>query len=629
MTLRKQEKLMIEYLIKKRTWVSSNELSSFLNVSIRTLRSRIKEINQDHRIIMSSHQGYKIINEQEAKNILNDHPSSDEEYSVKGRRNKIIKKLIQANEGISIYDLADELYVSDSTIQQDILYIKRLMSAYHIDLMMTNEKVSVKSNHRSNYLKVMSSIVYQEANEGFMSLDVLCDMFPQYQVLTLRKIIVEELAKNDLLTNDYSLISIILHFCIGFDLADKFKYSRHGTKDFNKIKDRATINIIHRINETYDFTIDENCIGSFYEIIYLYTKTNDIEDDTKKWLYNQEVYNFVCHLAESFYEEHFVDIQNEVFISGLTLHLEQLLAHPQRQLKNPLHAAIRNGSPIIYELAVIAANAIHEKWSYLKLSEHEISYIAIHIGLAFEKKNIEKINVALVNLNYHHSSKIIAKKIKDLFHTEIHQIDIYSDESEVIEKDVDLVITTVQTKRHFQNNVLISMFVTQEDEDKLHQAINQVMENKISRKKEWIYDIFHYQYFYYFDDKQEDIDKVISQLCEPLIHEGIEMKNFEEKVMARERVSSTSYLNIAIPHSFDTLSKKTTISIGLMKHPIKWGSNWVNIVFLLSISKEDQKSFIKILEKLIKVFTGENWNKNYKRIDNYDKLMTFIRDNEY
>lgn len=625
MTLRKQEKQMIEYLLKRKTWVSSNELSSFLNVSIRTLRSRIKDLNQMYPIIISSNQGYKVTDDQLAHDILQDY-QSQEEYNVSGRRNKIIKKLIQANEGICIYDLADELYVSYSTIQSDILYIKKMMANYHIDLTTTNDIITVKSQNRSNYLKMMSSIVYQEANDGFMSFDVLCDMFPQYDVLTLRKIIVEELAKNDLFTNDYSLISILLHFCMGFDLADKFELSRHYQKDFNSVKDRATKEMIQRIDEECGIFIEESRIGAFYEVIHLYTK--DVDDRPRYWEYNQEVYHFVLDLTDLFYEEHFVDIKNEVFISGLTLHLEQLLSHQERQLKNPLHAAIRNGSPVIYELAVIAANAIHEKWPHLKLSEHEISYIAVHIGLAFEKKERGKLNVALINLNYHDSSTRLATKIKNLFGHTIGHMEVYSDESEMMEMDMDLVVTTMQTKRHYQNSVVISMFMNQEDEKKLHEAINRAIENKVNRKKESISDMFDSRYFSYFDTEQNDIYQIISRLCEPLMDEGIEMSNFEEKVIEREKMSSTSYLNIAIPHSFDTLSSKMTISIGLLKHPIKWGSNLVNIVFLLSISKQDKQAFIKILEKLIKIFTGENWNKNYKRIHDYHQLMMFMKENE-
>ena len=55
------------------------------------------------------------------------------------------------------------------------------------------------------------------AKEGLLSLNIISDTFPNYKVLELRKIIIEELAKCDLSTSDYNLLSIILHFCIIFE----------------------------------------------------------------------------------------------------------------------------------------------------------------------------------------------------------------------------------------------------------------------------------------------------------------------------------------------------------------------------------------------------------------------------
>lgn len=51
MKLRKQERVLIEYLLRRKTWVTSDELSSFLNVSIRTLRSSIKDLNSIVKVI--------------------------------------------------------------------------------------------------------------------------------------------------------------------------------------------------------------------------------------------------------------------------------------------------------------------------------------------------------------------------------------------------------------------------------------------------------------------------------------------------------------------------------------------------------------------------------------------------
>ena len=58
--MKKVERDIIEYLLKENNWVSSEQILRFLNVSLRTLRSRVKEINAETQIIVSSKKGYCI-----------------------------------------------------------------------------------------------------------------------------------------------------------------------------------------------------------------------------------------------------------------------------------------------------------------------------------------------------------------------------------------------------------------------------------------------------------------------------------------------------------------------------------------------------------------------------------------
>ena len=162
----------------------------------------------------------------------------------------------------------------------------------------------------------------------------------------------------------------------------------------------------------------------------------------------------------------------------------------------------------------------------------------------------------------------------------------------------------------------------------IQKAINEAILKKENTIGISMLSLFKKSHFKYFDKKDDDYTSVIRELCTPIINDGIEKQDFIERVITREQVSPTSYLNIAIPHTFDFYSQKTSISVGLLKYPIIWGANKVNIVFLLSISKTDQKAFIKILEKLIRLFTSDIWIKEVKRIDTYQKFIDFIDKNK-
>lgn len=629
MTLRKQERALIEYLLKRKTWVTSDELSSFLNVSIRTLRNLTKDLNNIEKMIDSSNYGYRIHNEETAQKLIKK-KNNCLEFSCKSRQNTIIKKIILSEKAVNIYTLADDLCISDSTMQADLISIKKRLDQYQISLEIVGDNIRAISDE-TNYRKLMSNILYEEANDGFMNYDILREMFPNYNILSIRKIIIEELSKNELLANDYGLISMILHFCILFDCLYFHSIPRHARINIDHKKYKVTQDILKRLEKNEGIFVDKNKWESFETIISLYSRPmkKDYSSILSQQNLNQNIYDFVIDLTSLLYKKYFVNIQDDAFIYGLTLHLEQLLANDKRQLKNPLFETIRNGSPVIYELAVIAAQEINKKWPQLDFNEHEISYLAIHIGLVFEKKEKEKINIALINLDYNNSSNLIANKIKNLFFLNIKHIEIYSNEFEVQEEKFDLILSTMKTNRQFFNAVQISLFINNDDEIKIQNAINKIISKKEDNIGISMFDLFKENHFVYFDNRNDEYNNIIYELCNSIIDDGIEKNDFIERVIAREHMSPTSYLNIAIPHTFDFNSLKTSISVGLLKYPILWGTNKVNIVFLLSVSKVDQKAFIKILEKLIRLFTSDSWIKEVKRIDNYQKFIDFIEKNNH
>ncbi|MGB4984174.1 MAG: PTS sugar transporter subunit IIA, partial [Erysipelotrichaceae bacterium] len=65
-------------------------------------------------------------------------------------------------------------------------------------------------------------------------------------------------------------------------------------------------------------------------------------------------------------------------------------------------------------------------------------------------------------------------------------------------------------------------------------------------------------------------------------------KYFKNSVMEREKMAYTSFnTGYAIPHAIDFSAIKSTISIALLKRPIKWGEYSIKIVFLLAVRKEE------------------------------------------
>ena len=140
MILRKQERRILEYLLQKKSWVNAKELSSFLNISVRTLGTRIKELNRLSHVVDSSHHGYRIVDVSTAEKWCEQSLPEKAIDSVKERRNFLIKKLMLAQREVDFFELEEQLCVSDSTLQADLMAIRKQLSTYRMRLEVNEDR---------------------------------------------------------------------------------------------------------------------------------------------------------------------------------------------------------------------------------------------------------------------------------------------------------------------------------------------------------------------------------------------------------------------------------------------------------------------------------------------------------
>ena len=96
--------------------VTGKELSSRLNVSDRTIRNYIREINEEKLIIQSSSNGYWITVLDSPCNKRKIESSLVYDFSSQNERLLYIaERIITSSEEADLYDIADDIYISYST----------------------------------------------------------------------------------------------------------------------------------------------------------------------------------------------------------------------------------------------------------------------------------------------------------------------------------------------------------------------------------------------------------------------------------------------------------------------------------------------------------------------------------
>ena len=80
-------------------------------------------------------------------------------------------------------------------------------------------------------------------------------------------------------------------------------------------------------------------------------------------------------------------------------------------------------------------------------------------------------------------------------------------------------------------------------------------------------------------------------------------KNVKKSIFDREKLASTEFSNfIAIPHPLTNQMKNPAIAVAVLKNPIIWNKEKVQIIFLLSIPQNLYSVWESIFKKIYNNF---------------------------
>lgn len=109
---------LLKFLFEKEQWVTASVLSANLEISVRTVKSYIADLNNFYPgIIQSSSMGYHIVPEI-AKQVIEKEVKTEIPQTSGERVAYIINRLIKNSVSLPIYDLCDELFISPTTLHR-------------------------------------------------------------------------------------------------------------------------------------------------------------------------------------------------------------------------------------------------------------------------------------------------------------------------------------------------------------------------------------------------------------------------------------------------------------------------------------------------------------------------------
>ena len=626
---RKQEEL-INYLYTHNEKVTANILSKALNLSIRTIKSYIAELNMNYpSLISSSNRGY-VIDKVKANSLLQYKDDIPQDYE--SRCIYIIKKtLLEKQDYIDIFDLCEELFISYSTLKKDIYKMNTSFANFKITFSSENNKLHVGGSEQ-NKRKLISHVMSEEVSGNFLNLTLLQESFPDYDLDDACTLIKDICKQHHYYLNDFSCVNFILHVTI---MVSRINHGNHIINNneliqvTNKNDEKIAKELCLALEQVFNVSFNSSEILEIYILFKNNANYINNENENVSLLVSDEIIQITKNIIKNVDEHFFINLDSDNFITPLMLHLKNLKNRliKNNLLKNPMLDSIKISCPTIYDISTFIAYQLTLSF-HENVNEDEIAFIALHVGTEIErqKKEETKVSCLLLCPEYLNITSTLHKKIMMDFGDQLTIQKSISFENEILGNNFDLLITTVpvlESTNYF--TVLLPPFPMSYEKNKILDAIIRIENTKKSQ-------ILTNNLNFYFNEKlfysmNEDISKsaVINELAERMINLGYVEENFKEEIWKRETASSTAFMNIAIPHPMKMSAYKTSIGVVISHKGIDWGNqHFVNVVFMIAFNKIDNKHFHALYESLVLLFNEPIVISEIKKCKNFNDFKDIV-----
>lgn len=620
----RMSKIIKELNNSKKSYINSIELADMLGVSSRTVKRDLKEISEilkdNGAEVEATNQGYRlIINEDELfSQFIDENISSSAEVSGK-KSDKVngILELLLSNLYINQDKIADELYISRSSINKVMMDVKNILSEYkitiqnkpHYGYILEGNEIDIR-NCMVRFLtqrKEDNSILISNRLVGFKEEDY-------YNLLEEIKNIFNDLKirKNDIEINYITRYIVISIFRVKYNCEIVLDDNINISLDNSVIS--ASKTIAKKIKERFkvEFTF-EDILYISYIIGNNHIEIKELDDS------GISVEQMVIHAIDKIKNEYDIDFfRDGTLLKGLINHLYTSYSRYclNVTLDNPLINLIKSKYIEAYNYSILFSKVFKEEYG-ISMTEEDIGYIALHFAASLERyimnNSLKAIIVCSSGVGTAELLKTrITKKFQNIAIKGVYPAYIL-DSLEL--SDIDLIISTVNLEGvNLEKEVInVSPLLTDEDEEKINEHV------KKQRDYDYLQNLMSDDLFF-TNIEASSKEEVIEIMTKAMIERDIITEETKEQILKREEMSSTEITNlVAIPHCIAKENKNSVLAIGILKRPIMWDKSQVQIVFLGVLDpqvKQNRKVFsmlYKLTKKVDKI----------KELVNIDELSYF------
>lgn len=535
-----------------------------------------------------------------------------------GRINQILMYLLNQQRAVSITKVADEFFISASTLINDMKKMQEIIDEYDLDLLRNDNRVLVYGSEINKRRFIVEKNIYLTHGSGKQGLNYL----DESQISAIKNFLTDVLIKFRYSMADTDLQNAILMLNIMMKRLQQGFYINPNeitiTDDVD-LEREISAALFERIGKRFLITPSE------YEIKYfaLYLKGKSNCQNTS--MITEEMDAFIVASFQEIKNRFGIDFTDNINLRiSLALHCVPLSIRIKynMQLKTKMLDYIKQTFPLGYDVAIFFCLRLEERYGRT-ISEAEISLIAVHFYSSLLEVNSKTGNkrVLVISSLKNSMTLLLRQTLLRWFSGNISVLD-FKQEIEVAEDDLDcydIFLTTDKGELYHKGiAMLINTFPT--DHDYLN--IKLIMDG--FKDIEDILQIFDQSLF--FIDSGRTKQEVLKRLCDSA-GQSFELETLHDEVMIRENRGSTYFGGgIAVPHPMYAVSSDTFAAVAVNRVPLEWDEekNQVNLVVLLCIGKNNPQAF-HLWDYIAKLFADKLFAKKLIENPEYDNFEALIR----
>lgn len=607
----RMKKIIIE--LSDSEYVTASELAKILDLNEKTVRTTIGKMRDSldeygieiesktrkgyHLLIYDKEKYQAFINNEECLS-KNDIPNNSKE-----REEWLLDYLLKQHKFVRIDDLSEMLYVSRSTITNDIRNVEDSLKSYHITLIrrpnyglhIQGSEFDIRNCMISQFKdnKWAQRFSDKEENELKEISKILLNNI-QNQKVVLSKSMIQEMT------------SCIYIAKVRYEENYKITVSKNEVvhRIYKPCIEVAT-NIVEELNEKFHIHLLDSEI--YYIAINIAARSdyNVLEGELESGVINQ-ARKQATQMLDCVYDMMHLDMrQNLSLLYDLISFLIPMDIRMRYGIiaKNPFAEATKKKYFFAYNVASQAVIPL-KKTYFHEVPENEIAYLTSIFALFIEqeKDKKKKYNILVICATNMSTSKLLAYQYKKKFKKyidEVYTCEMYNLDSFDFSK-VDYIFTTVEINRVLPKPVLgISAFLEDEEVEKISSILKFKSSNTIA-------DVYSEELFY-DNIKGETKEEILFEICKRIPEKYGIPSDFYEGLLRREEITGTDLAkHVALPHPYETTSDISFACISVLDHPIRWTRQDVQVVILMAVAEDEQRDLTNFLQLISEFIANES-----------------------